>query len=81
MTEPEKKLFRFLLLVDSAGILVSMVAGPLRGKRGAAGRNPSPSRFGFCIGYRKEILPSFAEDGQTPASAPLPGFPQRILGR
>lgn len=30
MTEPERRLFQFLLLVDAAAILVSMVAGPLR---------------------------------------------------
>ena len=49
MTEPEQKLFRFLLLVDSAGILVSMVAGPLRHTAIAIGAGASAALISVCL--------------------------------
>lgn len=30
MTELERKLYKFLLIMDAAAILISMIAGPLR---------------------------------------------------
>ena len=41
MTEAERRLYQFLLLVDAAAIIVSMVAGPLRHTAAAVGAGAS----------------------------------------
>lgn len=49
MSEIERKLYRFLLAVDSAAILVSMVAGPLRHTSVAIGAAASAALISVCL--------------------------------
>lgn len=62
MTEPERRLFQFLLLVDGAGIIVSMIAGPLRHTAVAIGAGASAALISVClVGYG---LYCFARSGR-----------------
>ena len=47
MTEAERRLYQFLLLVDAAAIIVSMVAGPLRHTAAAVGAGASAAGAGL----------------------------------
>lgn len=49
MSELERRLYRFLLLVDGAAILVSMVAGPLRHTSVAIGAAASAALISVCL--------------------------------
>lgn len=49
MSELERKLYRFLLLVDGSAILVSMVAGPLRHTSLAIGAAASAALISVCL--------------------------------
>lgn len=49
MSELERKLYRFLLLVDGVAILVSMVAGPLRHTSMAIGSAASAALISVCL--------------------------------
>lgn len=49
MSELEKKLYRFLLVVDGAAILVSMVAGPLRHTAVSIGAAASAALISVCL--------------------------------
>lgn len=49
MTDVERKLYRFLLFVDAAAILVSMVAGPLRHTAVAIGAAASAALISTCL--------------------------------
>ncbi len=49
MTELERKMYRFLLLVDGAAILVSMVAGPLQHTATAIGAAASAGLISVCL--------------------------------
>lgn len=49
MSELERKLYRFLLVVDGMAILVSMVAGPLRHTSIAIGAAASAALISVCL--------------------------------
>lgn len=49
MTELERRLYRFLLIVDALAILVSMVAGPLRHTSIAIGSAASAGLISVCL--------------------------------
>ena len=49
MSELEKKLYRFLLVIDGMAILVSMVAGPLRHTSVAIGAAGSAALISVCL--------------------------------
>lgn len=49
MSELEKKLYRFLLVIDGIAILVSMVAGPLRHTSIAIGAAVSAALISVCL--------------------------------
>lgn len=49
MTEAERKLYQFLLLVDAAAIVVSMIAGPLRHTAVAVGAGASAALISVCL--------------------------------
>ena len=49
MTEAERRLYQFLLLVDAAAIIVSMVAGPLRHTAAAVGAGASAALICVCL--------------------------------
>ena len=49
MSELERKLYRFLLLVDGSAILVSIVAGPLRHTSLAIGAAASAALISVCL--------------------------------
>lgn len=49
MSEPERKLYKFLLLVDAAAILISMVAGPMRHTAIAVGAAASAGLISICL--------------------------------
>ena len=49
MTEVERKLFRLLLFADSAAIVISMVAGPLRHTSMAIGAAISAGIISLCL--------------------------------
>lgn len=49
MTELERRLYRFLLIVDGLAILVSMVAGPLRHTSIAIGSAASAGLISICL--------------------------------
>ena len=49
MTEAERRLYQFLLLVDAAAIIVSMVAGPLRHTASAVGAGASAALISVCL--------------------------------
>ncbi|WP_322175090.1 hypothetical protein [Acutalibacter caecimuris] len=49
MTETERKLCKFLLFVDAAAIIVSMVAGPLRHTALAIGAAASAALISLCL--------------------------------
>lgn len=49
MTELERRLYRFLLIVDGLAILVSMVAGPLRHTSIAIGSAASAGLISVCL--------------------------------
>lgn len=49
MTEPERKLYKFLLFVDAVAIVVSMVAGPLRHTAVAIGAAASAALISVCL--------------------------------
>ena len=49
MTDLERRIFRFLLLVDAAAILVSMVAGPTLHTSMAIGAAASAALISVCL--------------------------------
>ena len=49
MTELEHRLYKFLLIVDAAAILVSMVAGPLRHTAISIGAAASAGLISVCL--------------------------------
>lgn len=49
MSEQERKLYRFLLLVDALAIVVSMVAGPLRHTAVSIGAAASAALISVCL--------------------------------
>lgn len=49
MTNLERRIFRFLLLVDAAAILVSMVAGPTLHTPTAIGAAASAALISVCL--------------------------------
>lgn len=49
MTEAERRLYQFLLLVDAAAIIVSMIAGPLRHTAAAVGAGASAALISVCL--------------------------------
>lgn len=49
MTEAERRLYQFLLLVDAAAIIVSMIAGPLRHTAVAIGAGASAALISVCL--------------------------------
>ncbi len=49
MTEIEHKVCRFLLIMDAAAILISMVAGPLRHTAVAIGAAASAALVSVCL--------------------------------
>lgn len=49
MTEAERRLYQFLLLVDAAAIIVSMIAGPLRHTAVAVGAGASAALISVCL--------------------------------
>lgn len=49
MTELERRLYRFLLIVDAAAIIVSMVAGPIRHTAISIGAAASAALISVCL--------------------------------
>lgn len=49
MTNAERRLYQFLLAVDAAAIVVSMVAGPLRHTAVAIGAGASAALISVCL--------------------------------
>ena len=49
MPELERRLYKFLLIVDAAAILISMVAGPLQHTAIAIGTGASAGLISLCL--------------------------------
>lgn len=49
MSEPERKLYKFLLFADAAAILISMVAGPLSHTAISIGAAASAALISVCL--------------------------------
>jgi len=49
MTEPERRLYKFLLFIDAAAIITSMVAGPLMHTALAIGAGASAVLISVCL--------------------------------
>lgn len=49
LTELERRLYRFLLIVDAAAIIVSMVTGPIRHTAISIGAAASAALISVCL--------------------------------